>query len=210
MVFPRAPSSRAVPQLLSHLSRNHHLRRIIRGSVSLQQYTWSKNLDTDGAKQFRAGRGGTTPGDQNNPKQAVAVFPFEQVCSTTEKTCSFPEQTCSTANQISIAAEQICLAVEQVILTANQICFAVERICFAVEQICFAVEQICFAVEQAWLTVEQVCLGVEQVCLGVEQIFSGSGKVLFSCRKVSFLTDQRSSTLNRKEILCLQNAFVSC
>ena len=44
-------------------------KRMSKGLQLLASYTWSKNLDTDGAKQFRAGRGGTTPGDQNNPKQ---------------------------------------------------------------------------------------------------------------------------------------------
>ena len=44
-------------------------KRMSHGLQFLTSYTWSKNLNTEAAKDFRSGRGGTIPGDQNSAKQ---------------------------------------------------------------------------------------------------------------------------------------------
>ena len=44
-------------------------RRMSHGIQFLGSYTWSKTLSTDAAKDFRSGRGGTTPGDQLDMRQ---------------------------------------------------------------------------------------------------------------------------------------------
>jgi hypothetical protein len=44
-------------------------KRMSHGLQFLTSYTWSKNLGTEGAKDFRGARGGTTPGDQIDARQ---------------------------------------------------------------------------------------------------------------------------------------------
>src|SRR6266446_8862887 len=44
-------------------------KRMSHGIQFLASYTWAKNLNTEAAKDFRSGRGGTIPGDQDMPKQ---------------------------------------------------------------------------------------------------------------------------------------------
>jgi hypothetical protein len=89
------------------------------------------------------------------------------------------------------------LAVQKALLATGKVFFTANRTFFVVEKVLSPVEKVL-------LTVHKVSLAADKTFSGVEKIFSGGDKVFFFGRKVSFLTDQRSSTLNRKEILCLQ------
>ena len=104
--------------------------------------------------------------------------------------------------EVGLPAEAAVFAFQKIFSSTNKIFWFPTQIFSTAKKISLAVEEVLLAAEKALFTANQIFFAVKKILLTVEKIF-------FFGTKVSFLTDQRSSTLNRKEMLCLQNAFAA-